>query len=111
MTSRLYLGKNLAPTSDLMIDCFYILVSIFIKNHDPELLIEKFVAELTCRQELISKEVWDKYPMIDESSLPKQVRERWMNWINQIPKFWFNSGKYDLNPFTWANWFVVFVQM
>ena len=35
--------------------------------------------------------------MLDESSLPKQVRERWMNWVNQVPVFGFNSGKYDLN--------------
>ena len=35
--------------------------------------------------------------MIDESSLPKQVRERWMNWINQVPVLGFNSRKYDLH--------------
>ena len=35
--------------------------------------------------------------MLDESSLPKQVRERWMNWVNQVPVFGFNSRKYNLN--------------
>ena len=70
---------------------------IFIENCDPERLIEEFVAELTHRQEIISREVWNRYPMLDESSLPKQVRERWMNWVNQVPVFGFNSGKYDLN--------------
>ena len=35
--------------------------------------------------------------MIDESSLLKQVRERWINWINPVPVFGLNSGKYDLN--------------
>ena len=53
--------------------------------------------ELTCRQEIIFEEVLDKHPVIDESSLRKQVQERWMNWINQVPIFGFHSGKYDLN--------------
>ena len=60
-------------------------------------MIEEFIAKLNHRQEIISTEVWDKYPTIDKSSLPRQVRERWMNWINQVPVFGFNNGKYDLN--------------
>ena len=35
--------------------------------------------------------------MIDEESLPKQGRERWINWVNQVPVFGFNSGKCDVN--------------
>ena len=35
--------------------------------------------------------------MLDESSLPKQVQERWMNWVNQVPVCGFNGRKYDLN--------------
>ena len=35
--------------------------------------------------------------MIDESTLPKQVRKRWINWIIQVPVLRFNSRKYDLN--------------
>ena len=68
MTLRLYSGKNLAQTSDLMIDCSHIPISVaindslakepvFIENRDPEQLIEEFVEELTRRQEIISKEV------------------------------------------------------
>ena len=64
---------------------------IFIENRDPEHLIEEFVEELTHRQGIISREVWDKYSKIDECSLLKQVRERWMNWINQVPVLGFNS--------------------
>ena len=76
--------RNPAQTSDLMVNCFHIPVSfaindsltkepVFIENQDHERLIEEFVEELTHWQEIISKEVWDKYPMIDESSLRKQV--------------------------------------
>ena len=99
---------NLGLTFDLKIGCSHILVivaindsltneSIFIENRNLERLIEEFVAELTRRQKIISKEVWNRYPMSDEFSLPKQVRERWMNWANQVPVFGFNSRKYDLN--------------
>jgi len=29
--------------------------------------------------------------------LPHAVRVRWIDWLNQVPVFGFNSGKYDLN--------------
>ena len=35
--------------------------------------------------------------MVERESLPKQVRERWINWVNQVPVFGFNSRKYDLD--------------
>ena len=35
--------------------------------------------------------------MVDEESLPKRVREKWINWENQVPVFGFNSKKYYLN--------------
>ena len=77
--------RSWCRTQDLTIDCSHIPVSvtindiltqvpIFIENHDPKLLLSEFVAELTQRPELISKEVWDKYPMDEGNSLPKQVR-------------------------------------
>ena len=53
--------------------------------------------EITCRQEVISNKIWNAYPMLDEESLLIQVRERWINWVNQVPVFGFNSGKYNLN--------------
>ena len=53
--------------------------------------------ELTRRQKVISERVWEMYPMIDKESLPEQVQCRWTEWIEQVPVFGFNSGKYDLN--------------
>ena len=35
--------------------------------------------------------------MVDVDSLPKRLQERWINWVNQVPVFRFNSRKYDLN--------------
>ena len=95
--------RNLGSTSDLMIDCSNIPVSvaindsltkdsIFIENRDPEVLIKEFVNELTYRQEIISEHVWKMYPMLDEESLPSQVRERWMNWVNQVP-YWHSAAE------------------
>ena len=71
--------------------------SIFIENRDLWRLIQKFVAELTHKQEIILREVWNNHPMTDEESLLKQVLERWINWVNQVPIFGFNSRKCDLN--------------
>ena len=99
---------NLCLTFDLKIDCSDISISvaindsltnepIFIENWDPERPKKEFVAELTHRQEIISREVWKMYTMIDEESLLKQVRERWINWVNQVPVFGCNSRKYDVN--------------
>ena len=78
---------NLDLTFDLLIDCSHIPVSvaindsltnepIFIENRDPERLIKEFVVELNHGQEIILREVWNRYPMVDESSLPKQVRRK-----------------------------------
>ena len=58
---------------------------IFIENGDPELLVSEFIAELTQRQELILSKVWNMYPLVDADFLPKQVRERWRDWVNQVP--------------------------
>ena len=85
-----------------MIDCSHIPISVAIndslrENSDPEALIEAFVKELTHRQEIISKEVWKIYPVVDESSLPKRVQETCTRWVNQVPIFGFNSGEYHLN--------------
>ena len=98
--------KDLNLTSDLTIDCSHILISIaindiltkepiFIENGDPEVLIEEHVKELVCRQEIIS-EVWKMYLTEDVDSLLERVQSRWTTWVNQVPMFSFNSGKYDL---------------
>ena len=39
----------------------------------------------------------NRYPIVDEDSLPKQVQKSWIDWINQVPVLGFNSGKYDIN--------------
>ena len=95
-------------TSDLTINSFHIPISvainnsltqepIFFHNRDQERLIEKFVAELVRRQEVIFDEVVKTYPTVDEDSLPSGVRSTWTNWLSKVPVFGFNSGKYDLN--------------
>ena len=35
--------------------------------------------------------------MVDKESLHERVQEMWARWVNQVPVFGFNSGKYDLN--------------
>ena len=70
---------------------------IFIENSDPGILIKQFLKKLTRRQETISKEVWEMYQVVDRESSLSQVRERWIDWVNQVPIFGFNSEKYDLN--------------
>ena len=35
--------------------------------------------------------------MVDEENLLELVQGRWINWVNQVPVFGFNSGKYDLS--------------
>ena len=60
--------RNLGLTSDLVIDCSHISISvtindsltkdpIFIENSDPETLIKAFMEEVTHRQKIISEEV------------------------------------------------------
>ena len=102
---------KIAQTSDLTIDSSHIPVSVaindnlsnnptFIENSHPETLIKSFIEELTWRQKVISERIWEMYPMIDKESLPEQVQCRWAQWIEQVPVFGSNSGKYDLNMIT-----------
>ena len=70
---------------------------VFLKHQDPEMLIQLFVNELTHWQAIISKQVWDTYPMVDPNSLPECIRGMWMHWVNQVPILGFNSRTYDLN--------------
>ena len=53
--------------------------------------------ELTHRQEIILREVWKMYQILDKESLPERVRERWINRVKQVPVFRLYSEKYDLN--------------
>ena len=85
----------------------------FIVHEDPDYLALFFMSELMERQEKIADEVRSSHPLpesgtIDESDesdksikaeahLPKKVRNLWKTWVNQVPVFGFNSGRYDIN--------------
>ena len=78
-------------------------------DEDPENLVERFVEDLLERKRKITKKVDSLYPLpgIDEESeeegyvemvhLPKKVRNLWKTWVEQVPVFGFNSGRYDIN--------------
>ena len=74
---------------------------VFIVDQDPENLIKSFVEDLKERQKKIAEEVNSLYPLPesnnDRVNLPKNVRNLWETWIEQVPVFGFNSGSYDIN--------------
>ena len=74
---------------------------VFIVDEDPENLIKSFVEDLKGRQRKIAEEVNSLYPLPksnDESvHLPKKVQNLWKTWVEQVPVFGFNSGRYDIN--------------
>ena len=37
------------------------------------------------------------YPMVDKESLPKTVKNKWIECVEQVPVFPFNGSKYDIN--------------
>ena len=80
---------------------------VFIVDQDPENLINSFMEDLMERQRKIAEEVNSLYPLPEsdesdesdeaEAHLPDKVRNLWVNWVNQVPVFGFNSGRYDIN--------------
>ena len=74
---------------------------VFIVDKNPEILTLKFVEELMRRHEEIVGLVNAKYPQPNSKDvrvhLPDKVKNQWDNWVNQVPVFGFNSGRYDLN--------------
>ena len=74
---------------------------VFIVDQDPENLIKSFVEDLKERQRKIAEKVNSLYPLpesYDESvNLSKKVRNLWKTWVEQVPVFGFNSGRYDIN--------------
>ena len=74
---------------------------VFIVDQDPENLIKGFVEDLKERQKKIAEEVNSLYPLPkstdDRVNLPKNVRNLWKTWVEQVPVFGFNSGSYDIN--------------
>ena len=74
---------------------------VFIVDQDPENLIKSFMRDLKERQRKISEEVNSLYPLPvtndDKVHLPLNVQNLWKTWVNQVPVFGFNSGRYDIN--------------
>ena len=74
---------------------------VFIVDEDPESLIKSFVEDLMERQRKIAEEVNSLYPLPKSNDervhLPKKVRNLWKTWVEQVPVFGFNSGRYDIN--------------
>ena len=74
---------------------------VFIVDQDPENLIKSFMRDLKERQRKISEEVDSLYPLPkstdDSVHLPVNVQNLWKTWVNQVPVFGFNSGRYDIN--------------
>ena len=68
-----------------------------VVNNNPEELIKDFVKDLDRRQKDIVKKVQEDYTLPDEDSIPKNVKEMYKVWCNQVPVLGFNSGKYDIN--------------
>ena len=74
---------------------------VFIVDQDPENLIRRFAEELMKRQKKIAEIVNSFHPKPKSEDprvhLPHKVQNLWDNWVNQVPVFGFNSGRYDLN--------------
>ena len=76
---------------------------VFIVDQDPENLINSFMEDLQERQIKIAQVVESLYPQPEsdedekEDGEEKQENPIWRNWVNQVPVFGFNSGRYDIN--------------
>ena len=74
---------------------------VFIVDEDPENLIKSFVEDLKERHRKIAEEVNLLYPLPKSNDervhLPNNVQNLWKTWVNQVPVFGFNSGRYDIN--------------
>ena len=74
---------------------------VFIVDQDPENLIKSFVEDLMERQRKIAEEVNSLYPLPESNDdrvhLPGKVQNLWKTWVEQVPVFGFNSGRYDIN--------------
>ena len=72
---------------------------VFIVDQDPENLINSFMEDLQERQIKIAQVVESLYPQpeSDEDGEEKKENTIWRNWVNQVPVFGFNSGRYDIN--------------
>ena len=70
-------------------------------DQDPENLVKRFVEDLRERQRKIAKKVDSLYPLPksndDRVSLSEKARNLRKTWVNQVPVFGFNSGRYNIN--------------
>ena len=72
---------------------------VFIVDQDPGNLNNSFMKELHARQRIIAEATESLYPQpeSDDDGEEKKENTIWRNWVNQVPVFGFNSGRYDLN--------------
>ena len=76
---------------------------VFIVDQDPGNLINSFMEELHARQIKIAQMVECLYPQPESDDDGKddwgEKKEDpiWRSWVNQVPVFGFNSGRYDIN--------------
>ena len=72
---------------------------VFIVDQDPGNLNNSFVGEIMRRQIKIAEATESLYPQpeSDDDGEEKKENPIWRNWVNQVPVFGFNSGRYDLN--------------
>ena len=88
-------------------------------EEDPKKLAERFVDELLKRASEIEEKVGSANPVLgvrrkmkeydkgeacggylineERVRLPKETAKRYVNWVQQVPVFGFNSGRYDIN--------------
>ena len=95
-TDLTYLNEHI-PVSVAIYDSFSN-KAVYLEDKDPESLIARFVKTLEEKQEAIVKAMIQEYSYpSDFEMLPERVQTNWKQWIEQVPVFGFNSGKYDLN--------------
>ena len=73
---------------------------VFIVDQDPGNLINNFIGELHARQRIIAEATESLYPQPesdDDGGEEKKEDRIWRGWVNQVPVFGFNSGRYDIN--------------
>ena len=72
---------------------------VFIVEQDPGNHINSFIEDLKERQRKIVETVECLYPQPEsnDDGGEKKGNPIWRGWVNQVPVFGFNSGRYDLN--------------
>ena len=76
---------------------------VFIVDQDPGNLNNSFMKVLRAKQRIIAEATESLYPQPesdeDEKDDGEEKKENpiWRNWVNQVPVFGFNSGRYDIN--------------